>query len=127
MEAAIALLYGLAITGATVGVLYAINSKKILLNNRLKKFAFEEKEAYSNPELNRPIRERLFAPAILNIEGFLKNFIPKEKKQAYTERLLAAGNPKNLTPDRIIIIKYLILFTALIVGIASKNIILGLL
>ncbi|MEN6462250.1 MAG: type II secretion system F family protein [Syntrophomonas sp.] len=126
MEAIIVLLYGLTVTVIIVGLLYRINSENIIIKNRLENYVFEEKEEYSNPELNRPFSERVFAPVIEFIEGLSKNFIPQEKKQVYAERLLMAGNPHNLTPERFIAIKYMVLLAAILMGILSRNLVLGL-
>lgn len=126
MEAAIVVLYGLTVTGIIIGLLYTINRENLLVKNRLEAYVFEEKDVYSNPELNRPFSERFFAPMIEFVEGLSKNFIPQEKKQAYAERLQMAGNPHNLTPDRFIAIKYMVLLAAIILGLIARNLMLGL-
>lgn len=118
-------LCGLTVAFLILGLLYRLKREDILINERLQSYVFEQTQESVNPDLNRPFSVRVFGPATKFADRLFKNFIPQDKKQVYAEQLLIAGNPHNLTPERYITVKYLVLVTAIIAGLAAKNFVMG--
>ena len=83
-----------------------IFSKDIAVQKRLNKI----KEINLNPlinvdDLSKPLGERLIRPFIRILADLAGNFLPQEKKARWHKSLVLAGNPWNLSPNELFVLR----------------------
>jgi tight adherence protein C len=121
MEAIIAGLVCIGITALIMGVFYVIKREKIQIMERIDSFVCDPVPDYLHPELNQPLSERVFKPMVGSMTKFFKKFIPQEKKLAYENKLMLAGNPHGITSEGFAVLKYVVLILSIVIGALFKN------
>lgn len=121
MEVLIAGLVCIGITFLIMGLFYTFKREKIEIMKRIETFVCEPIPVYMDPELNQPLSERIFKPLVGCLINLFKKFVPQEKKSAYENKLMLAGNPHGLTSEGFAALKYAVLFLCIAVGILTRN------
>jgi tight adherence protein C len=121
VELIITLLILVGVTSASVATLYQINRERIVIMRRLEEYLQVPQQNLVIAELNRPFKERMLKPFTRILQGLPANFIPKEKKLIYENRLLLAGNPHGLNADTFIVLKMFCIIPALVIGLLSQK------
>ncbi|QGU00107.1 Type II/IV secretion system protein TadC, associated with Flp pilus assembly [Candidatus Syntrophocurvum alkaliphilum] len=117
MQALILILVTIMVSSIVIGILYHVNYKKIITMDRLKSYVEEDADQFFPPELNQPLKDRMFKPIAESITNVFKNFIPQEKKLIYEKQLMHAGYPNGLTVEGFIAFKFISVVIALLIGV----------
>jgi len=121
MEIILLGLITLTISALVLGTMYSINGTKLLIKYRLEAYTCEAEKGNLPPELNRPLKDRVLLPIFQGFTRIFSKIVSGDKKQAYEKRLKAAGNPYGLNAVSFLVLKYLVLFLALLLGVLSRN------
>lgn len=120
MEFIITGLLGLTVTALVIAIVYTVNRKRIAVLERLRELNRQEEKPKLPADLSRPLKERLHS---IN-KGFLSRLtvhIPTNKKTIYEQKLMAAGNPGNMTVETFLAVKYLVLILFIVIGALLHN------
>lgn len=109
------------VTAAAMGIICIINREKLMITERLDKFAKDSSSVYLPPEFNLSFKDRIFKPIIDYFMSFSSKMISKDKKEVYEMKLMAAGYPLGLTAESFVLFKYGILTVTIILGLITTN------
>jgi len=121
MEIILLSLITLTVSAFVLGFIYSINATKLHIKKRLETYTSESEKCNLPPELNRPLKDRILLPIFQGLTRIFSKIISGDKKQAYEIRLQAPGNPSGLHAEGFLVLKYLVLFLALLLGILMRN------
>lgn len=117
MEIIILALIAGSVIYAVMGLICFVNRDKLMVAARLDEFVQETDNMYLPPELELSLRDRVLKPIMKYFTGFSSKVIPKDKKEAYERKLMAAGYPLGLTAESFVLFKYAVLVVTTILGI----------
>lgn len=110
-----------AVAAAVMGVIGLIYSDKLMIAARLNEFAQESRNNYLPPELDLSFKDRVFKPVLDYFMSFSSKMLPKDKKELYESKLMAAGYPLGLTAESFVLFKYGVLAFTVLLGIITAN------
>lgn len=121
MEFIILSFVGGAVIAAVMGVIRIINREKLMIAARLDEFAHDSNNAYLPPELDLSLKDRVLKPVLDYFMSFSSKMLPKDKKEVYESKLMAAGYPLGLTAESFVLFKYGVLAVTILFGIITAN------
>ncbi|MCF8010962.1 MAG: type II secretion system F family protein [Clostridiales bacterium] len=68
----------------------------------------ETKVSARDQELSLPLYKRAVKPALSSLASHLSRFVPAAREASLAQKMIEAGNPGNLTPRELLVIKYLL-------------------
>lgn len=99
------------------GIYYTVYRDKIIVAQRIEEIASMNKKQQIEDELDRPFFERVVRPVLERIALSLGKAIPAKKRISLQRKLLAAGNPLDLSPNEFMVIQYALTLLLPVIGI----------
>jgi len=121
MEILILVFVAGAVIAAIMGVIGIVKRDKLMIAARLDEFAQESSNLYLPPELDMSFKDRVFKPVLDYFMSFSSKMLPKDKKDAYETKLMAAGYPLGLTAESFVLFKYGVLVFTVLLGIITAD------
>lgn len=122
MEIIVCVFTFLTIVFFILALIYTLKRDKLIVNERLHNYTRNEEQRYLPPELKKPFRERIVKHIIQSGTRIFGKIISQNKKEECAKKLMTAGNPYGLTAENFLIIKYFLIFTAMLIGLLIHNV-----
>lgn len=100
--------FGVVLTG-TITSYRLIFGERIKMAERVDQVVGNQNEPVSarEEELSAPLYQRAIKPFLAQLAGVLTRFVPAAREASLAQKMTEAGNPGNLAPRELLVIKYL--------------------
>ncbi len=119
--------FGVVLTG-TITSYRLIFGERIKMAERVDQVVGNQNEPVSarEEELSAPLYQRAIKPFLAQLAGLLTRFVPAAREASLAQKMTEAGNPGNLAPRELLVIKYLLAAGAgtllwLLAGLANTS------
>jgi len=101
--------FGVVLTG-TITSYRLIFGERIKMAERVDQVVGNQNEQVSarEEELSAPLYQRAIKPFLAQLAGLLTRFVPAAREASLAQKMTEAGNPGNLAPRELLVIKYLL-------------------
>ncbi|MTI83673.1 MAG: type II secretion system F family protein [Firmicutes bacterium] len=101
--------FGVVLTG-TITSYRLIFGERIKMAERVDQVVGNQNEPVSarEEELSAPLYQRAIKPFLAQLAGLLTRFVPAAREASLAQKMTEAGNPGNLAPRELLVIKYLL-------------------
>jgi len=99
-----------AVLTLTIALYRLLFRERLKLVQRVDKVLGSNDEPVSarEQELSTPLYQRAIKPLLTQLAGLLTRFIPAAREASLARKMMEAGNPGNLAPQELLVVKYLL-------------------